>query len=96
MNESHRSLAEDYQVSCVELDVMAQIHWDLGLDHGVFGCRMTGGGFGGCTVSLVQAETAKAVATQVNKAYLTATGIEPELFIVAPSDGARGIMLGGT
>ena len=96
MNESHRSLAEDYQVSCVELDAMAQIHWDLGLDHGVFGCRMTGGGFGGCTVSLVQAETAKSVAAQVHQAYLTATGIEPELFIVAPSDGTRGILLGGT
>ena len=96
MNESHRSLAEDYQVSCVELDTMAQIHWDFGLDHGVFGCRMTGGGFGGCTVSLAQAETAKSVAAQVKQSYRTATGIEPEIFIVAPSDGTRGILLDGT
>ena len=52
MNESHLSLSEDYQVSCAELDTMARIAWDLGPTGGVFGSRMTGGGFGGCTVSL--------------------------------------------
>ena len=96
MNESHRSLAEDYQVSCPELDAMTQIHWELGLDHGVFGCRMTGGGFGGCTVALVQAETAKSVGNQVEQAYQRATGIEPEIFIVTPSDGTRGILIDGS
>ena len=58
MNESHRSLTADYQVSCEELDTMAQIHWDRGPAGGVFGCRMTGGGFGGCTVALVRTESA--------------------------------------
>ena len=93
MNESHRSLADDYQVSCTELDTMAKIHWDLGPSRGVFGCRMTGGGFGGCTVSLVQAEAATTVADHVQQTYQMATGIEPEIFIVTPSDGAHGMHL---
>ena len=95
MTESHRSLAEDYQVSCEELDTMAQFHWDLGPEDGVFGCRMTGGGFGGCTVSLVQAETAESVGDRVKQAYRMTTGIDPEIFIAAPSDGTRGILLDG-
>jgi len=91
MNESHLSLRDDYQVSCDELDTMAHLAWELGLESGVFGSRMTGGGFGGCTVSLILAEQATDIATRLGEAYRTVTTIEPDLFLVQPSSGARGL-----
>jgi len=54
MYASHRSLRDDYEVSCSELDVVVDIAAGIGQKGGVYGCRMTGGGFGGCTVALVQ------------------------------------------
>jgi len=62
MDESHRSLRDDYEVSCPELDAVVEIAQGIGLKGGVFGCRMTGGGFGGCTVNLVEQDKAKAFA----------------------------------
>ena len=91
MNESHCSLRDDYQVSCAELDSMASIAWKLGPSRGVFGSRMTGGGFGGCTVSLVLARESSAIAQHLQNTYREETGIEAEIFVVAPSDGAQGI-----
>ena len=91
MNESHLSLRDDYQVSCTELDIMAQIAWEMGPGQGVFGSRMTGGGFGGCTVSLVAADQAPQIATDLSCKYREATGIEPDLFVVRPSQGAVGV-----
>ncbi len=91
MNESHVSLRDDYQVSCEELDTMAKIAWGLGTDRGVYGSRMTGGGFGGCTVSLVATEHAASIADVLATEYRTATGIEPDLFVVRPSRGATGV-----
>ena len=91
MNESHLSLSEDYQVSCAELDTMARIAWDLGPTGGVFGSRMTGGGFGGCTVSLILTAHAANIADALQQAYHQETGIEPEIFMAMPSEGAWGI-----
>jgi len=91
MNESHVSLRDDYQVSCEELDTMAKIAWGMGTDRGVYGSRMTGGGFGGCTVSLVATEHAASIADVLATEYRRATGIEPDLFVVRPSRGATGV-----
>ncbi len=90
MNQSHISLSEDYQVSCKELDIMARIAWDLGPKEGLFGSRMTGGGFGGCTVSLVQSTASLDIANHMRQRYRRETGIESEIFIATPSEGTMG------
>ncbi len=86
MNASHQSLRDLFEVSCPELDAMVEIAWSL---DGVLGSRMTGGGFGGCTVSLVQAQQAQDVERRLSAEYFRRTGIRPELFFSRPSDGAR-------
>lgn len=85
MNESHASLQNDYQVSCAELDAM--VHVAQALD-GCYGARMTGGGFGGCTVNLVAARSADAFAHALARGYHAATGITPELYDGTPVAGA--------
>jgi len=85
MNESHRSLRDDYEVSCDELDLMVSLASDV---RGVFGARMTGGGFGGCTVNLVQAEAVDECIRAVEKGYFEATGITPRIYVCEASDGA--------
>ena len=85
MVESHRSLRDDYEVSCPELDLMVEIALKL---HGVFGARMTGGGFGGCTVNLVNADAAKEFQRAVKREYQAATGLEPDIYICNAADGA--------
>lgn len=83
---SHKSLSEDYEVSCRELDVMV----DLARKHnGVVGARMTGGGFGGCTVNLVAGEELNNFREFVTSGYEAATGIVPTIYVVAASDGVR-------
>jgi galactokinase len=67
MYESHRSLRDDYEVSCAELDVMVDLASKI---DGVYGSRMTGGGFGGCTVSLVEAAQAEAIAVKIPESYV--------------------------
>jgi galactokinase len=71
MAESHRSLRDDYEVSCVELDVMVDLARQVS---GVFGARMTGGGFGGCTINLVEAGSAAQFSGMVADGYEAATG----------------------
>jgi len=85
MRESHRSLRELYQVSCRELDLMVKLAEDL---PGYYGGRMTGGGFGGCTVNLVAAEHSEAFASQIWEHYSKATGIQPDIYICSAADGA--------
>jgi galactokinase len=85
MRESHRSLRELYQVSCPELDLMVELAEDL---PGYYGGRMTGGGFGGCTVNLVEAEHSGAFAGQISEHYSKATGIQPDIYICSAADGA--------
>lgn len=85
MNESHASLRDCYQVSARELDVMAAIA--QGLD-GCYGSRMTGGGFGGCTVSLVDTAYAESFALQLARRYREQMGVEPPVYICRASRGA--------
>jgi galactokinase len=84
MAESHRSLREDYEVSCTELDIMVEIA--VGLP-GVVGARMTGGGFGGCTVNLVAAQQAESIQVQLTRQYEARTGIRPEVYVLHATDG---------
>jgi galactokinase len=83
--ESHRSLQHDYEVSCEELDFL--VDSAVGID-GVFGARMTGGGFGGCTVNLVAAQQVKRFERQIAESYRMRFGMEPQVFRCKPSRGA--------
>lgn len=85
LNESHESLQHDYEVSCKELDIMVEISRK---QPGVYGSRMTGAGFGGCTVSLVADEHAEAFAAAVAPEYKAATGLDPQIYICSVSAGA--------
>lgn len=89
MYESHDSLRDDYEVSCQELDLLVDLCRELAPDAGVFGSRMTGGGFGGSTVTLVRRQTAGRVIEAIGPAYKNKTGIQPTFFCCQPADGAR-------
>lgn len=85
MRESHRSLRELFEVSCRELDVMVELAETL---EGYCGGRMTGGGFGGCTVNLVKTNDAQTFASQIAERYQAATEIKPDVYICSAADGA--------
>jgi galactokinase len=85
MNESHDSLRDFYQVSCPELDLMVEL---AQRQQGTYGARMTGGGFGGCTINLVEAEHAEKFRLQVAREYQNAMRLSPEIYICSPADGA--------
>ena len=85
MGESHRSLRDLYEVSCPELDIMVELAAPLA---GCYGARMTGGGFGGCTINLVKAADAAAFAAEIAARYQQKTGIKPDVYITAAVDGA--------
>lgn len=91
MYESHRSLRDDYEVSCDELDLMVDLARVL---PGVFGARMTGGGFGGCTVNLVASEVVEEFKKQIALNYESSTGISPELYVCQTADGVGPTSLG--
>jgi galactokinase len=82
---SHNSLKNDYEVSCRELDLLVEIARSV---KGVFGARMTGAGFGGCTVNLMRREALRQFQETVNREYESATGIQPNIYVFAASDGA--------
>jgi galactokinase len=86
MAESHASLRDDFEVSCPELDLLVE---RAAGEPGVIGTRMTGGGFGGCTVTLVEAARAEAVMATVARGYRLETGRECTLFTTRPAAGAR-------
>ena len=86
MDESHESLRRDYEVSCTELDTMVELARQ---QEGVLGARMTGGGFGGCTVNLVRTENAPAFQRAISDAYQKATGLLPEIYVCRASQGAE-------
>jgi galactokinase len=90
MRESHNSLRNLYEVSCAELDVMVDSAEGL---PGFIGGRMTGGGFGGCTVNLVRQENSQAFAAQISERYLKATGIHPQTYLCSAEDGAQELSL---
>lgn len=85
MNASHVSLRDDYEVTGPELDCMAEEAWKI---EGVIGSRMTGGGFGGCTVSLVKDEAIDTFIAKVGAAYEAKIGIKPEFYVAEIGDGA--------
>ena len=84
MNESHVSLRDDYQVSCDEIDVLVEEAWKV---PGVIGSRITGGGFGGCTVSIVKEEAVEAFREKVGAAYRERVGKEADFYVVEIGDG---------
>jgi len=86
MNECHVSLRDLYEVSCPELDVMVRIAQSL---DGCYGARLTGAGFGGCTVNLVAHEKADDFAQSLAERYQSETGYQPEIYITRASKGAE-------
>jgi galactokinase len=89
MAASHDSLRDDFEVSCPELDIMVNIARKLGRAGGVIGARMTGGGFGGSTVTLCESTKASEIAAALSTEYQQATGIAPQIFASRPSQGAH-------
>jgi len=85
MNECHTSLRDLYEVSCPELDIMVSLAQPL---DGCYGARLTGAGFGGCTVNLVVHERAADFAKELQKSYEARTGIHPDIYICKASQGA--------
>ncbi|MDO4519336.1 MAG: galactokinase [Eubacteriales bacterium] len=86
MNETHVSLRDDFEVSCKETDVLAELAWSI---PGVIGSRITGGGFGGCTVSIVKNESVDTFIETVKKGYKEQTGLDADFYVVDIGDGAR-------
>ena len=85
MAESHKSLRDDYEVSCEELDLMVE----AAITAGAIGSRMTGGGFGGCTISLVDSNSVDHFKQSVAKEYARTTGREPEIYVCSAAQGAE-------
>ena len=86
MIESHQSLKDDYEVSCAELDLLV----DLALkQEGVLGARMTGAGFGGCTVNLLRREYIDTFEKTIKQGYKKITGINPDIYVTQPAEGAK-------
>ena len=86
MRESHRSLRDDYEVSCRELDLMVEI---ASAQPGVIGARMTGGGFGGCTINLVESSAVEAFKQRVAAKYHAQTGLNPEIYVSPAANGVQ-------
>ena len=88
MNASHVSLRDDYEVSCQEIDILVDLAWKI---PGVIGSRITGGGFGGCTVSIVKNDAVDTFINTVGEKYKEAVGHEAEFYVVDIGDGAHKI-----
>ena len=84
MVASHQSLRDDYEVSSPELDFLSGEAMKV---KGVYGARMTGGGFGGCTINLVKADSVAEFKRTVASGYEQATGLTPEIFVCSTADG---------
>jgi galactokinase len=92
MYASHESLRDDYDVSCNELDILVELARETGVAGGVFGSRMTGAGFGGCTVSVVETSRVEKITDFVLSRYEAETGIKPYSFTSRPAQGAHVIL----
>ncbi|MCX7920325.1 MAG: galactokinase [bacterium] len=90
MNESHKSLKHDYEVSCPELDILVSLAQQF---DGCFGSRMTGAGFGGCTVSIVHSEVVERFIDYIQAEYQKATKIKPEIYLTSASSGVSRLFL---
>ena len=89
MGESHSSLRDDYEVSCAELDLLVELANQV---EGVYGSRMTGGGFGGCTVNLVETASVDLFKQSVATGYAKATGRDPEIYVFTAAQGAEQVL----
>lgn len=89
MYASHDSLRDDYEVSCEELNLLVDTAHEIGSGGGVIGSRLTGAGFGGCTVTLVESDAVEDVAERLRQTYQTTVNIEPTLFTTRPGPGAH-------
>jgi galactokinase len=90
MAESHLSLKNDFEVSCPELDVMVRLAAEC---EGVIGSRMTGGGFGGCTINLVESKSVPAFTNRIAKSYKQATQIDPDIYVLRAASGTVEVSL---
>ncbi|HZS45710.1 MAG TPA: galactokinase [Blastocatellia bacterium] len=90
MYESHRSLRDDYEVSCAELDILVDLADDIG---GVYGARLTGGGFGGCVIALVDAKSVSTFKDFVAAEYERKAGVKPEIYVSKAANGAEQITI---
>lgn len=86
MNESHVSLRDDYAVSCPEIDYLTETAWTI---PGVIGSRITGGGFGGCSVSIIKNDAIEAYKQAVTGPYKEKFGLDLEFYVAEPGEGAR-------
>ncbi|HWB53016.1 MAG TPA: hypothetical protein VG722_02450, partial [Tepidisphaeraceae bacterium] len=86
MVQSHESMRDDYEISCAELDFLADAATNI---KGVYGARMTGGGFGGCIVALCQPRNVEAFSSEINQAYQRKFSITPTIFATKATDGAN-------
>ena len=89
MAEAHASYRDDFEASCPEADLMGEL---ANRQPGLVGARLTGGGFGGCTVNLVEERYAEAFQEAVADGYRERTGMEPDVFRCHASDGARQVL----
>ena len=88
MNETHISLRDDFEVSCAETDLLAELAWQV---PGVLGSLITGGGFGGCTVSIVKNESVDLFIQSLDRPYEEKTGHKAEFYVVDVGDGAHAL-----
>jgi galactokinase len=86
MIESHHSLKNDYEVSCTELDLLVNLALK---QEGVLGARMTGAGFGGCTVNLIEQNYIDAFKKSIKNEYKKITGIIPDIYVTRPTEGVK-------
>jgi galactokinase len=84
--DSHRSLRDDYEVSCAELDFLVEAAGEV---DGVYGARMTGGGFGGCTVNLLRPGVVDEFSSRIHDSYEAKFGVVPRIYLCRPSNGAE-------
>jgi galactokinase len=89
MYQSHTSLRDDFEVSCAELDAVVDIAGEIGERGGVWGCRMTGGGFGGCAVCLARSAQVDAITERIASRYRIATGLVASIFVARAAAGAH-------
>ncbi|MCX7872224.1 MAG: galactokinase [Verrucomicrobiae bacterium] len=85
---SHYSLKDMFEVSCRELDIVVELAKKIGIAGGIYGCRMTGGGFGGCAIALVKSNLVNQITAKLIEGYKKQTGIQPSVFVSRPSQGA--------
>ena len=82
-------MRDDFEISCHELDILVELALGIGMPDGVYGSRMTGGGFGGCTVTLAHGDLVDDIAGKIFGDYETRTGIKPAVYVTRPARGAH-------